>query len=167
MKKIIGLIWSIFFISFSSLGFAEIKVAYIDLNKILTETPQIQQLQIALDKAFDVRGKSILNAQQALLEEIKGYNKNPQPVNLSALTPEQQKITDEYRVLQEAHANFQKDVVASHNQARLVILNQIAAIVSKIARQQKFDIVMTKMMLAYNGPQFDITEQVIAELKNK
>ena len=44
------------------------------------------------------------------------------------------------------------------------ILKQIESIVNKIAKDQKFDLIITKVSTVYVNTQFEITDVVIAEM---
>lgn len=167
MKKIVLFFSALLMFGFSSLSLADIKISILDVNKVLTSLPQLKVIQTELKKKFDPRGQEVVNLQNAFRGDLDKYRQNSTNLQGEALKKEQQKIIDENRKLQETRVSLQRDLVAEQNQAVMPILQQIEGVVGKIAKDQKIDLVITKASTAYSNPQFDITDQVITEMKKQ
>jgi outer membrane protein len=165
MKKLFCLVLTTVLIGFSSLGFADMKIGVLDLNKVLMNSPQVKSMQVNLKKQFDPRGQELLNLQKALQGDLDKYNKISSTLKGDGLKQEQQKILDEQKKLQDSRNVFQRDLITAQNQAMQTILKQVETVVNRIAANQKFDLIVTKISLAYNDPKLEITDQVIAALK--
>ncbi|CAL7962614.1 outer membrane protein [Gammaproteobacteria bacterium] len=165
MKKLILSVSVLLVLSFSSIGFAEMKVGVIDVNRIFANVQQIKNMQANLKKLFDPRGQQIVNLQQSFRASIEKYRQDNTSLQGEALKKEQQKLVDENNKLQEEQLGFQRDLVAAQNQALQPVLAQVKGIVDRIAQEQKFDLIVIRVSTAYNNPQFEITDQVIAEME--
>lgn len=164
MKKAFIFIGAILLLGFSSLCLAEIKIGVLDVNKVLTSVPQVKKMQTDLKKEFDPRGNEIVKMQNAFVADIDKYRKSNVNKKGDELLKEQQKLIEENRKLQEARVNFQRDLVTTQNRALGPILRQVETVVEKIAKEKKLNLVLTKMSTVYSEAQFEITDQVIAEM---
>jgi len=164
MKTMVLLVGILLMLGFSSLGFAD-NVGVVDVNKILANVQQIKDIQADLKKQFDPRGQEIINSQKAFRDDIEKYRQNNTTLQGEALRQEQQKLIGENKKSQDDQINFRRDLIAAQNQALRPVLAQIESIVNKIAQERKFDLVVTKVSTAYNNPQLEITDQVIAEME--
>ena len=168
MKTMVLFVGTLLMLGFFSLGFAEnvgVNVGVVDVNKILANVRQIKDIQADLKKQFDPRGQEIVNSQKAFRDNVEKYRQNNTTLQGEALRQEQQKLVDENKKSQDDQLNFRRDLIAAQNQALRPVLAQIESIVNKIAQERKFDLVVTKVSTAYNNPQFEITDQVIAEME--
>jgi outer membrane protein len=146
-------------------AFAELKVAVVDLNKVLSESPQVSAAKNDLKKQFDPREKAIVEAQKKLQSDVKKYEKDNITMKEADLKKAQQKIMESQKKLQELQASFQKDLVDAQNKSMQSILKKVEEVIAKISRADHFDLVLTKMSVAYNNPSFDITAKVATEMK--
>ncbi len=168
MKKIVLFVGALLMASLSSFVFAEMKISVVDLNKVFTDIQQVKDMQAMLKDKFDPRGKELVSMQDALRVDLDKYKQNNGKLKGGALKKEQQKIMDGNKKLQDARVSLQQDLAAAQNVAIAPILKKVEEVVGKIAQVQKIDLVITKTNVAYVNPgsQADITDQVIAEMKN-
>lgn len=164
MKKIALFVGAILILSFSLLVFAEVKVGVVDVNRVLANVQQIKNIQTDLKKLFDPRGQEIVNLQKSFRVDVERYRQNNTKLQGEDLRKEQQKLIDENNKLRDAQLGFRRDLVAAQNQALHPVLTQIEGIIKKIAQEQKFDLIVTRISTAYNNSQLEITDQVIAEM---
>lgn len=164
MKKIVLLFSMLFMLGFSTLGLAEAKIGVVDVNRILLSTPQIKNMQTELKNQFDPRGQEIVKLQDTFRSDVERYRKDNLTMKKDMLKEVQQKLVDESKILQEKRMSLQRDFHAARTKALIPIYKQIENAVNKIAQEKKLDLVITKISLAYNASQFEITDQVIAEM---
>jgi len=136
----------------------------VDVNGLLASIPQVKAIQDNIKNQFDVRSKEVIDLQKSFLDNIKTYRQTSGSMDKEALKKEQQKLVDENKKLEEMQVNFQRDLVTAQNEALRPILKQIDDIVHKIAKEQNFDMIIAKTSTLYYKSQFEITDQVIAEM---
>ena len=164
MKKVTLFVAVLLMLGFSSVGLAEMKIGVLDVNKVLADSNQVKNMQLDLKKRFDSRGQEVISLQDIFIKDLDVYKQTNTTLQGEKLKKEQQKLFDENKKLQEVRANFQRDLVAARDEALRPILKQIESIANKIAKDQKFDLIITKVSTVYVNTQFEITDVVIAEM---
>ena len=164
MKKTVLLVSALAFV-FSASILAETKVGVLDLNKVLSKSPQVAAMQAKLKKQFDPRGKALVSMQKSIRADVEKYNKDSHKMKGNALKAAQEKIVSEQKNMQEKQASFQHDLMAAQSKAMKSVLNKVQKVVKKIAADQKINLIVTKSSTAYNDPNLDITDQVASVLK--
>lgn len=165
MKKIVVTIFSLALFLVANAAFADLKIGVIDLNKILASSSKVSDAKAQLKKQFEPKAKEINDAQKKLKSDIDNYSKNSPTMKSDDSKALQQKIMDEQKKLQEMEGNFQNDVTTAQNKAMDDIMKHVEDVVNKVAAKEKYDFVLTKMSAAYSDPKFDITDEVIKEMK--
>lgn len=164
MKKILLFI-SVALIFLANAAFAEVKIAVVDLTKILAGDPQVEATQAKLKKQFEPRSQEVIKAQKALQAEIEKYNRDSSKLKGEELKKEQQRLLAQEKKIQDMREKAQTDLTKAQNQAMQDIFKRIKATVDNIAAKQKFDLVFTKSSAIYNKPEMDITNLVLNDLK--
>lgn len=152
---------------FATGAFADIKIGVLDLNKVLLESPQIADVKAQLKKQFDPREQEIVDLQKKMRADIGDYQKNSPTMKQDAKKAAEQKIMSQQQKLQDLQTKFQNDLTTAQNQAMQNVIKSLEAIVSKVAADQKLNLVLTKTSAAYSDPSFDVTDAVVKEIKKK
>lgn len=148
-------------------AFADIKVGVIDLQKVLTSAPQVTAARAQLKSQFDPRNKQIVDERKFLQTDIEKYSKDNAVMKDQERKDLQGKITDEQKKLRDNEADFQQKFMAAQDKSMQEVTKQIQDVVDKIAKDQKYDLILAKGATAYNNPSYDITDQIITALKAK
>jgi outer membrane protein len=164
MKKVALCFSVLLMLGFSSLCLADMKIGVVDVNKVLLTIPQVKNVQADLKKQFDPRNQEVISLQTILRGDVEKYRKNNASMKKEALKLEQQKLLDDGKKLRETQIGLQRDFINARSQALTPILKQIESTINKIAEEQNFDLIVTKISVAYNKAQYEITDQVIAEV---
>lgn len=150
---------------FSAGAFADMKIGVLDLNKVMMSSPQVSSLQAQLKKQFDPRGQEITKMEKSIQGDIDKYNKDSPHMKSDELKKAQDKIIAEQKSLQDLQGNFQRDLMAAQNQSMQTILQKVETVTKTVAENNKLDLIMLKVSVAYSDPKLDVTDQVIAEMK--
>ncbi|OGT07824.1 MAG: hypothetical protein A2X78_02120 [Gammaproteobacteria bacterium GWE2_37_16] len=148
-------------------AFADTKIGVLDLNKVLSNDPQVTLLQDQLKKQFEPRNQEIVTAQKNLQNDIDKYNKDSGKIKGNDVKKNQDNIIAEQKKLRDMQASFQHDLTDAQNKSMQTILKRVETVVNKIAADQKYDLVVTKVSTVYNDPKLEITDKVVTELKKE
>jgi len=148
-------------------AFADAKIGVLDLNKVLSNDPQVTLLQDQLKKQFEPRNQEIVTAQKTLQNDIDKYNKDSGKIKGNDVKKNQDNIIAKQKKLQDLQASFQHDLTDAQNKSMQTILKRVETVVNKIATDQKYDLVVTKVSTVYNDPKLEITDKVVTELKKE
>lgn len=147
--------------------FADVKIAVVDLGKVLADSPQVSTAKSELKKKFDPREKAIVDAQKKLQADVKKYEKENVTMKEADIKKAQQKLMDQQKKLQDMQTSFQKDLMEAQNKSMQTILKQVEEVLNKLAAAEKYDLILTKMSAAYSNPKFDVTDQVLSQMKKR
>lgn len=169
MKKYLFTIFTMLFV-FGVTAFADKhdiagNIAVLDFNKVLMSSPQLEAAKTELKNKFDPRGKELEATQKKFQENIQAFSKNSPTMKAEDKKAAEQKLKDEQEKLQDMQSKFQNDLGKAQNDAMQKIMKKMEEIVTKVAKDKKFDLVIAKSSIAYSKPELDITEEVISQVK--
>ncbi len=140
-----------------------IKIAVVDLQKVLEQAPQMNTANSVLKKQFEPQEQQILAAQK----KLKADSDKLQASAANATTQLQQQVTSDKSQLEQQFMTFRQNLIAAHNKSMQAVIAQVNATIASIAAQGQYNIVMQKQGVLYSDKSYDITDQVIATLKKQ
>ena len=148
-----------------SAAFAQAKIGILNLQQVIQQSPQLTTVKAELQKQFGPAQKTVTDAQKILQDDMANYRKNSAVMSATDKQTLQDKITKEQQDLQATQMKFQQEYVAARDKAFTGLLAQIKSVVETVAKQKKFDLVLTNDAVAYASSDMDITNDVLAALK--
>lgn len=148
--------------SISGLAMAQTKVAVINLQRAVLESEEIKKASTALETKFRPRQQE-LEKLQADLERIQQTLQNGQ----GKLTPQgeadlQVEGQRKQTMLQRKTEDLQKDVDAERNDILGKSRDQMVQVVSKLATDKGYDVVVDVSTTVFFKPALEITNDAIA-----
>ena len=155
----------------------EAKIGVVDMNRLLQESPQVQDMQAAIEEEFAPRVRDISAKESAFNASRDQLNKD----NLALSTDERQsatlKLTADQRELEYLAQSFQQDR-NSRSQIELnKIFREIIDIIKKYGRDNGYDLIINEGRIdqntllsggtLYTGASVDITNDVAILLEKK
>lgn len=165
MRKIVLLLAGLVALMGVSSANAEIKIGVVDLQKILTTAPQVNEMRNKLKEQFDPQNKEIQEAKKSLQVEVDKFSKNSSVMKEQERKDAQNKIMDQQKKLREKEMAFQQKLMNEQNKTMQTLSDEIQTAVEKVAKDEKYNLVIAKGATAYNDPSFDITDKVLKTLK--
>ena len=162
---------SLFFVFFAA-GAADLKIGYIDSEKILTDSQDYKDAKKILDdeeKEYSRQGRQkeldIMNleeeieAQSLMWSEEKKVEKQQEY---------QQKYLEYQQFLQEIWGQ-QGKLYQRNLELSKPIIDKINVVIQQLGDEEGYDLILDAGMgnLVYAKPDYDLTERIIEELKNK
>jgi len=152
-------------VSFIATSYAESKVGFINLNRLVNES---QMGKVARKNLKRLReGKTVALAdKEKRFNELKSYiNKNSDrltPVETRKKMRELQTVSKEYKRL---FADSKEEVAREDRELVATILNKANGALKKVAQKRRFNIILKDPnALGYLDPKVDITDDVLKEL---
>ncbi len=153
---------------------SDFKLGYVDVSKIFAKSAPAIALQNALKLKFEPQQKELqkmnenLLAEQTKLQAI--MKKAPSMDKLSSsdraslekLEPQYQK---DQMSFQQKYTIFQQTVQRAQDFASASVLKRANDILKDISDKGGYDLVLTSNQLVYVKPKYDLTDQVIEQLK--
>ncbi|WP_028451195.1 OmpH family outer membrane protein [Chitinilyticum aquatile] len=158
------LLLSAFFLLVSSFAFAaDVKIGFVDTERVLRESSPAVRAAKRLEKEFDGRKQELQRAsaqgkalQAALdkggLAEADRKNKERDLIKLN-------------QDFQRMQREFNEDLNARRNEELAGMQERVNAVIRQIAEAEKFDVILQDAV--YRNPKLDITDKIIKMLADK
>ncbi len=139
--------------------------AVIDMKRVFTEAPQIKTINETLKSKFSDRKNAIIKSNTTLQADIKKLERDKAVLSAKDLQVLNAKVEKEGTELREAQMGFQQALFAAQNDAMKTFMDKVGVVVSGIAKDKHYDLVMPKNDLLYADDKLDITNVVLEKLK--
>lgn len=143
----------------------EIKLAVVDMQVVLQKAPQIAKINDALTRQFKGRQDSIIKAQSDLQKEANNLQKNAAVMKADERSVLENKVMTDQNKVKSMIASFQKDLSKKQSESLHNFSQELDGVVSKVAAQSGYDLVIQKGSTLYAKNNLDITQQVLEVLK--
>ncbi len=164
MKKFISIIILGLMLSSSFAVQAELKVAAVNINRVMLEAPKFKSANQAIDSEFKIKTdqlKSKANEIKTLQDSFKR--------DFDTMSEDQKRVkSEEIRTKAKDFNDREKTLVQEFNQKRNEKLQELQKLLSTqiqaLANEQGYDLVLTQGV-AFATPSVDITDKLIARLQ--
>ena len=171
MKHKIKKINILFLLLVPTMIYADIKIGYVNSNRIMGEYEPVREIQIDLEK----EQRKLEIEFNRILETIDSLAKDYERQRLLMSDERRQNREQEIKNLEITAQEFQMkkfgpegDITKMQNQKLQPILEKVQSAIDVIAKERGFDYVLDAMTgsILYALPQYDLTDDVLKELKN-
>jgi outer membrane protein len=140
----------------------EIKIGFVNLDRVLRDAAPAKAAQTKLEAEFNRREKELGDAENRLKAASDRFEKDAPTLGESERVRRQRDLVDQDRELQRKRREFQEDLNQRKNEELSSVLDRANRVVKQIFDQEKFDIILQEAVFA--GPRVDITDKVIKAL---
>jgi outer membrane protein len=145
---------------------AEMKVGYVDFQKLMTEAPQVKSAMQALQNEFGPRQRELLAMQNDLKARDEKLSKEGAIMAEADRAKAEKTLRDQQREFSRKGGEFQDDLSTRKNEEIGKVQRYLLEEIRTYSSAQGFDLVLGEGVF-YNKPQLDITAQVLEVLKAK
>lgn len=142
----------------------DVKVGFVNVAKVLDESPQAAQARERIEKEFAPRDRALL-AQQKELRALED-----QLVRDGAVMTEDQRVQLEQdirsrrREMRRTQEEFREELNLRRNQELSKLQRRVIEVIQELAKAQSYDLVLTDGVV-YASERIDITAKVVGRLK--
>lgn len=140
------------------------RVGIIDTHKILTSSPQAQQVKAKLQKEFQPKEAALQKQQDTLKADAEKLRKESTILSSADREALQKKVMSGQRSLQENAMKLRQEESQAQNDAYQDLLGKVKTYSQNIAKKQKLNVVIDRQVALYFENQLDITDQVMKAL---
>lgn len=144
-----------------------IKVAVVNVQQVLQQSPRVAELSKKLEGQFKSRQTKISDEQKALQDDLDKFKKESPTMNQKDRDNMQKKIASNRSDLVKQVVAYQQDLQKEQNKIMQGILTDLNAIVSAIAKNQSYALVLDSQAVIYATDGNDITKDVAKQFNNK
>jgi outer membrane protein len=162
MLRLLGALAMALAVTFATSGAAaQMKVAVIDTQRAIMETEDGLRAQATLKKLFDSRQRDLDRKQDELQKEKEEIAKQQGVLSQTALQKRVEKWQTELVELQSKFVAYNQELQQKQNELTQPIYRKTMAIISRLARQEGFDVVVDRQAVPYVRSDLDVTDRVI------
>jgi outer membrane protein len=145
------------------------KIGYVDLSKILNESPAAVAAQKKLEEEFGPRNKQLEAQSKKLNKQKEKLQKESDIMSKEQIESLQRKIMKDERELQRDAKEAQEDFKLRRRDELGKIENKLKEVILSIAESGKYDLILTNSDVTYasNTSSINITDIVLKKFNAK
>ncbi|HYG32322.1 MAG TPA: OmpH family outer membrane protein [Methylophilaceae bacterium] len=155
-----------FLINAAYAGAAELKIGYVQVDKILQEAPQTAESGKKLEKEFSPRTQELERMQKQIRDQESALEKNSLTLSETERRNKERDISNLKIEFQRKQRELREDVNLRKNEELGSLQERINKAVSTVAQAEGYDLVVYSGV-AYASNKVDITDKVLKSLGKK
>ena len=158
----IGLSFALVFCASAGVHAAELKVGFIDAERINRESAPAEVASKRLEKEFAPRAQD-LQRREAQIKTLQGQiEKESMTMSESDRRAKEQELARITLDFQRLQREYREDLNLRRNQELQSLFERANRVIKQIAEAEKFDLIVQEAV--YRSPRIDITERVLKAL---
>lgn len=157
---------ALFLITASGMAVGATKIAYVEVGKVLQESPQVKAVKEKIRKEFSKRDDQLVAEQKKLKKLKEKLQRDGSIMSEAEVKRLERDIIARTRKLKNAQSEFQEDLALRQNEELSKLRKAIAEVIVKVAKKGGYDLVLESGVVWAND-KVNITKQVLKELKRK
>ena len=142
-------------------------VAVVNVQQIFQQSPKIADLNKKLQDQFKGRQEKLIAAQKSLQDEVDQFKKESPTMSQKDKDALQKKVVDDQASLSKDATAFQQDLSKEQNRIMKGVLSQLNTIVTSIAKDNHYTMVLDAQAVIFAADGVDITKQVAKQFDSK
>ncbi|MFM7504962.1 MAG: OmpH family outer membrane protein, partial [Rubrivivax sp.] len=140
----------------------ELKIGYVNSDRVLREAAPAQAAQRKLEAEFSKRQRELTEAETRLKTAADRLEKDAPTLAAADRTRRERELVEQDRDLQRKRREFQEDLTTRRNEELSVVVDRANRAIKQIFDTEKYDLIVQEVVFA--GPRVDITDKVIRVL---
>lgn len=143
-------------------GAAEIKIGYVDVERIRRESAPAERASKQLEKEFAPRAQD-MQRREAQIKSLQGQlEKDAMTMSESERRSKEQELSRMSVDYQRLQREFREDLNMRRNQELASLFERADKVIKQIADAEKYDLILQEAV--YRSPRIDITDRVLKAL---
>jgi len=141
---------------------AELKVGYVNIQRIFRDAPAALKASQKLDQEFGRRDQELQRLAADIQTRQQSLEQNSVTLGESALRAKERELGELTRDFQRKQREFREDLNLRQNEENAAIIEKANNAIKHIAESEQFDLILQDVVFA--GDRLDITDKVIKYL---
>jgi len=142
------------------------KIAYVDYQRLLSDSPQARAAAQALEAEFGPKQKQLESQRKELEARMQKFDRDQSTMAEAERTKTQRELRDSQLTFERRAKEFQEDGQMRQNEELQRVQKLIVESVRSYAKSQSYDLVIAQGVI-YSSDSVDITSQVLSNLQIK
>lgn len=153
-------------ILFAFPAFAELKIGYVQVDKILQEAPQTSESGKKLEKEFSPRSQELERLAKQIKDQESALDKDALTISESDRRNKERDIQNLKNEFQRKQRELREDVSIRKNEELSALQDRVNKAVQSVAEAEGYDLIVYSGV-AYAKKTIDITDKVLKALGKK
>ncbi len=142
----------------------QLKIGVIDIREVATKSSDVAKAKTALMVKFKTRQQEIIKLQEQLKADVDKFKRDAAVMTKKDKQAQQQKILKERQEYALKGQAYEQDLAKEQQKMTNDFLKRVKNVVDKIAKKEKYDLILQKENVPYSSEALDITAAVIKQL---
>lgn len=162
MKRVGALLVALTFSLFGTSLFADAaKIGVVDLQKIMQTSSQMKAIQQKLEQQFKPRRDKLVAVEASLKSDMEQFKRDSAILSATQKKDLEKKIVSAQQQFERDGQQYQQELSTAHNEAMEGLYAKVRAAIGKIAKDDKYDIIVQKDAAPFSSTTLDVTDKVI------
>jgi outer membrane protein len=162
MKRMGAILFALVFCMFGTSVFADpSKIGVVDLQKIMQTSSQMKAIQEKLEKEFKPRRDKLVAVEASLKSDMEKFKRDSAVLSATQKKDLEKKIVAAQQQFERDGQQYQQELSTAHNEAMEGLYTKVRSAISKIAKDEKYDLIVQKDAAPFSEQTLDVTDKVI------
>lgn len=169
MKNLKFIVFSVLLMGFSSLGFSNVKLGVVDMQRAIQATTTGKNAKSDLEKEFNKKKQELEKEEKAILKLKEDYEKQSLVWNDQTRAKKQGELQQKAQAFQEKMAKAQMEIQKKEQELTQPIVDKLKAVIEEVAKSKQMTTVLEKgsNVILYWQKDDEITDEVIKKYNEK
>ncbi|MGB1580707.1 MAG: OmpH family outer membrane protein [Nevskiales bacterium] len=141
----------------------DLKLAVVNIPKILAEAPQAADARKRMDREFSGRRTKLESMQQKIVADAEKLKRDAATMSGDARARAEDKLRNEQRDFRRMQDEYNEDVARVEREEMSKLRDSIKDVIDRLVKSERYDLVLTEGIL-HASSKVDITPRVLAAL---
>ena len=137
------------------------KIGVVDLQKIMQTSTQMKEIQQKLEQEFKPRRDKLIAAESALKGDVEKFKRDSAIMSVSQKKELEKKIITAQQQFERDGQQYQQELTTANNEAMEALYAKVRAAISKVAKDNKYDLIVQKDAAPFSAEALDVTDKVV------
>ena len=137
------------------------KIGVVDLQKIMQTSNQMKDIQQKLEKEFKPRRDKLVAVETSLKGDMEKFKRDAAILSATQKKDLEKKIIAAQQQFERDGQQYQQELSTAHNEAMEGLYTKVRAAIAKIAKDEKYDIIVQKDAAPFSSDALDVTDKVV------
>ena len=160
--KQFGVVLALVFSVFSANVFADAaKIGVVDLQKIMQTSSQMKDIQQKLEQEFKPRRDKLVAMEASLKADVEKFKRDGAVLSATQKKDMEKKMIGMQQQLERDGQQYQQEVSTANNEAMEGLYTKVRAAIQKVAKDDKYDLIVQKDAAPFSAETLDVTDKVV------
>lgn len=141
---------------------AEMKVAVVDVQRVVMQTEDGLRAQAMLKKVFDSKQQELNRKQTDLQKQKEDIDKQAKVLSKDAIQKRVEDWQKQMMELQSVFVEYNNELQKKQKELTDPIFEKVMGIIKRLATQEGFDVIVDKQTVAFVRTDLDLTDKCIS-----